>query len=362
MTAGAMLIPTPSGSGANYSLQGRLDIAAASSLWPEIRQIPAGTRIDAAGITHCDGAGAALLFDLAQRRIVIEGLDPAFQHLVDALEPGRPLPAPRTSHHTSPIHRMGQLAHDWIRDYQEQIVFIGAASAALANLLRRPRDLRWQDFLRQCELVGVNALPIISLIAFLIGIILSFQSALPLRQFGAEIFVANLLGLSLIREMGPLITAILLAGRTGAAFAAEIGTMKVNEEVNALITFGFDPIRFLVLPRLLAGFLMAPLLTIWAEVVGLAAGALVLEGFGIPFSTFFRQVASATDLNDLVGGMVKAAIFGLEVAAIGCLRGLSTGAGASAVGSSTTRAVVQTLVILVITDGILAVVYYQLGI
>lgn len=160
--------------------------------------------------------------------------------------------------------------------------------------------------------------------------------------------------------MGPLITAILLAGRTGAAFAAEIGTMKVNEEINALVTFGFDPIRFLVLPPA-RGLLMAPLLTVCAEVVGLAAGALVLEGFGIPFRTFIHQVTSFTDLHDLLGGLFKAAIFGL-VAAIGCLRGLSTGAGASAVGSSTTRAVVQTLVILVVTDGILAVIYYQLGI
>lgn len=362
MTETATLIPSSAASGTDYVLRGPLTIITASQLWPMLRQLPAQTRIDVQGITTCDGSGAALLFDLLRRNILLQGLDPAFQSLVDALEPARPLVTRRTHHALPLIHRLGKFAHDWIEDWREQVVFIGAACAALATLLRRPRSLRWQDFLGQCELVGVNALPIVSLIAFLIGVILSFQSALPLRQFGAEIFVANLLGLSLIREMGPLITAILLAGRTGAAFAAELGTMKVNEEVNALVTFGFEPVRFLVLPRLLAGFLMAPLLTIWAEVVGLAAGALVLEGFGIPMNTFLRQVTSATDLNDLIGGIVKAAIFGLEVAAIGCLRGLSTGAGASAVGASTTRAVVQTLVILVVTDGMLAVIYYQLGI
>ncbi|MDR3414151.1 MAG: MlaE family lipid ABC transporter permease subunit [Formivibrio sp.] len=362
MSNAAILAPSPADSGTDYTLTGELDIAAASLLWPQVRILPDTSCIDARGINRCDGAGAAMLFDLARRGIKIIGLDPAFQQLVDILEPGKPL-AGAAPHVNRPIiSRVGFWAHEWVTDLIEQVTFIGAAASALAGLIRRPRDLRWQDFLTQCELTGTNALPIVSLISFLIGVILSFQSVLPLRQFGAEIFVANLLGLSLIREMSPLITAILLAGRTGAAFAAEIGTMKVNEEINALVTFGFDPIRFLVLPRLLAGLLMAPLLTVCAELVGLAAGALVLEGFGIPFRTFIHQVASFTDLHDLLGGLFKAALFGLEVAAIGCLRGLSTGAGASAVGSSTTRAVVQTLVILVITDGIMAVIYYQLGI
>lgn len=362
MANAATLAPSPADSGTDYTLSGELDLAAASQLWPQARLLPDTARIDARGVNRCDGAGAALLFDLARRGIQISGLDPALQHLIDALEPDKPLAGALPQPKQPLIARLGLWTHEWIADLAEQVTFIGAASSALAGLVRRPRDLRWQDFLTQCELTGANALPIVSLIAFLIGVILSFQSALPLRQFGAEIYVANLLGLSLVREMGPLITAILLAGRTGAAFAAEIGTMKVNEEINALVTFGFDPIRFLVLPRLLAGLLMAPLLTVCAEIVGLGAGALVLEGFGIPFSTFVHQVTGFTDLSDLLGGLFKAAIFGLEVAAIGCLRGLSTGAGASAVGSSTTRAVVQTLVILVVTDGILAIIYYQLGI
>lgn len=362
MTQTATLTPCLAESGADYSLSGPLNITTASMLWPQLRTLPSHTRIHAQEVTACDGAGAALLFDLYRRSIQIIELDPAFLRLVEALEPDKPLAHKHTAPRPPLVQRLGRFAHSWIEDWHEQVTFIGAATGALVSALRRPRDLRWNDVLTQCERTGANALPIVALISFLIGIILSFQSALPLRQFGAEIFVANLLGLSLIREMGPLITAILLAGRTGAAFAAEIGTMKVNEEIDALVTFGFDPIRFLVLPRLLAGLFMAPLLTLCAEIVGLSAGALVLEGFGIPFHTFFLQVASSTDLNDLIGGIVKAAIFGLEVAAIGCLRGLSTGAGASAVGSSTTRAVVQTLVILVVTDGILAVIYYQLGI
>lgn len=358
----ADLVPCSADTGADYALSGQLDIHAVGELWPRLRDLPDGTHLDLGGVTACDGAGAALLFDLFQRGMPLSGLSPDFQRLLDALEPSQALATPPIPPHQTLIHLLGGLAHAWISDFKLQITFIGAATLALFSLVRQPRDLRWQDFLLQCELTGANALPIVALIAFLIGIILSFQSVLPLRQFGAEIFVANLLALSLTREMGPLIIALLLAGRTGAAFSAEIGTMKVNEEIDALVTFGFDPIRFLVLPRLLAGLLMAPLLTACAELIGLLAGALVLQGFGIPFRTFLHQVASSTELHDFLGGMFKAALFGLEIAAIGCLRGLSTGAGASAVGQSTTRAVVQTLVVLVITDGILAVVYYHLGI
>ncbi len=359
----ATLTASPPDSGTDFVLAGRLELASVSALWQQARQrVTSSTRIDASQIETCDGAGAALLFDLTNRGATIVGLLPEYQRLLDSTEPDRPLPEPPRVPSPPALAQAGRLLHDWLVECREQITFIGAVTFALVDVVRKPKSLRWGDFLHQCELTGANALPIVSLIAFLIGVILSFQSALPLRQFGAEIFVANLLGLSLVREMGPLITAILLAGRTGAAFAAEIGTMKVNEEVNALVTFGFDPVRFLVLPRILAGLLMAPLLTACAEIVGLVAGALVLEGFGIPFNTFFHQVASATKLGDFAGGMVKAAVFGLEVAAIGCLRGLSTGAGASAVGSSTTRAVVQTLVILVVTDGLFAMFYYYLKI
>lgn len=358
----AILAPCKANSGLDYALSGELSIKTAASLWPKIRELAAPSCIDLSGIHLCDGCGAALLFDLHQRGHQLSGLAAQFQRLLDAFEPEKPLTTPALEQASSLVHRMGDMAYAWIVDFILQVTFVGAATMALLRVVRRPQDMRWRDFIHQCEQTGANALPIVALIAFLIGVILSFQSVIPLRQFGAELFVANLLGLSLTREMGPLIIALLLSGRTGAAFSAELGTMKVNEEVNALITFGFDPVRFLVLPRLLAGMVMAPLLTACAELIGLLAGALVLQGFNVPFSTFFHQIASSTDVNDFLGGMFKSAIFGLEIAAIGCLRGLSTGAGASAVGHSTTRAVVQTLVVLVVTDGIFAVIYYQLGI
>jgi phospholipid/cholesterol/gamma-HCH transport system permease protein len=183
-----------------------------------------------------------------------------------------------------------------------------------------------------------------------------------MKRFGAEIFVADLIGLSMLRELGPLMTAILLAGRSGAAFAAEIGTMRVNQEVDALTTMGLDPVRFLVTPRIIALVLMMPLLTIYANIVGLLGGALTMQTFAIPFSTFFKEVDSAVTLTDFLAGFVKTFVFALLIAGIGCMRGLQTAAGASAVGDSATKAVVSGIIMLVIVDGLFAVAYYILNI
>ncbi|WP_297572468.1 ABC transporter permease [uncultured Deefgea sp.] len=356
----AQLRPTPTVT--RFELGGDLTLATSSALWQRIQQQQwAEIEIDASAVQRIDGAGAALLFELQQRGARILALPAQGQRLLNALSPELPLlkTTPKPAQHL--ITRFGARVRAANANFYLQISFLGAICAALWQSLQQLRRFRWREFCLQCELVGANAVPIITLISILFGVILAFQSAIPMRQFGAELFVANLLGLSLIRELGPLITAILLAGRTGAAFAAELGTMKVNEEINALVTFGFDPIRFLVLPRLLAGVLMAPLLTLFAEVVGLFGGALVMKGFGIPFATYYSQIAGQVNLIDLLSGLSKAAIFGFIIAAVGCYRGLATGNGASAVGAATTQAVVQILVLLVVADGLFAVVAYHMG-
>jgi phospholipid/cholesterol/gamma-HCH transport system permease protein len=194
------------------------------------------------------------------------------------------------------------------------------------------------------------------------GVILAFQSAIALRKFGAEILVADLLGISLLRELGALLTAIVLAGRTGAAFAAEIGTMKVNEEIDALVTMGLEPARFLVVPRILAALMMTPLLTLYAILIGLVGGGLVMLSFDIPVSLYRQELFAFVTMTDFLGGMAKTFVFGLIVAWVGCLRGLQTGSGAAAVGLSTTSAVVTAIVLIVAADGIFALVYYHLDI
>ena len=243
-----------------------------------------------------------------------------------------------------------------------QIEFIGQATAALASALRHPTTIRWRDVGVVCERVGADALPIVALISFLFGLILSFQSAVPMRQYGAEVFVADLIGLGMVREMGTLLTAILLAGRSGAAFAAEIGTMRVNQEIDALTTMGIDPVRFLVTTRVIAAVLMTPLLSLFAMLIGMLGGAFTMLSFGIPFVTFVKEVESAVSVADFMSGWVKSFVFAIAIAGIGCLRGLQTSAGASAVGDSTTRAVVSGLVLIVIIDGVFAVLYFYLDI
>jgi phospholipid/cholesterol/gamma-HCH transport system permease protein len=183
-----------------------------------------------------------------------------------------------------------------------------------------------------------------------------------MKRFGAEIFVADLIGLAMLRELGPLMTAILLAGRSGAAFAAEIGTMKVNQEVDALTTMGLDPVRFLVTTRILAALLMTPLLTLFADLVSLLGGALTMQSFATPFVTFRHEVESIVDFSDFMAGFVKSFVFAVVIAGVGCLRGLQTAAGASAVGDSATRAVVSGIILLVIVDGVFAVLYFFLDI
>jgi phospholipid/cholesterol/gamma-HCH transport system permease protein len=188
-------------------------------------------------------------------------------------------------------------------------------------------------------------------------VIIAFEVGLVARQFGAVILVVNGVGVAMLRELGPLMTAIVLAGRTGAAFAAQLGTQKVNEELNAISTFGLDPIEYLVLPRLVAAFFVVPLLAILADVVGLLGGALVMaSAFNVSYLQFYSQLLKAVTPGDLGLGFAKAAVFGLTIAAIGCHRGLQTGAGAASVGLSATGAVVSSIVMIIVIDGLFAVV------
>jgi phospholipid/cholesterol/gamma-HCH transport system permease protein len=355
------------------ALSGRLDAYSIAGVWREARATVAAAPdrrivIDATAVDYCDGGGVAMLVDLLRQpragaAITIRGLKAQFKTLLDQFNPrafaAPPAPPPRR---TSTVEDIGRITAQLFRDMRTQVAFIGETSSALWYAFTHPHRVRWKDVWYECEQVGANALPIVSLISFLLGVILAFESAVPMRQFGAEIFVADLVGLAIIRELGPLMTAILLAGRSGAAFAAEIGTMKVNEELNALTTMGLDPVRFLVVTRILAALLMVPLLSLYANLVGIFAGGLTMLSFNIPLVTYFHEIDSIVDLKDFFVGMVKTPVFATLIAGIGCLRGLQTETGASAVGISATRAVVSGIVLLVAVDGIFAVIYYILDI
>lgn len=355
-------------------LAGKLDAYSIAGVWPDARaaldaapNVP--VLIETSRVEYCDGGGIAMLVDLLRQarrpeaQVSVVGLKPQFQTLLDQFDPAALRVPPKE--HAERLHTVAEIGRAALivgRDLYLQIAFIGETGSALWFAITHPHRVRWKDVWYTCEQVGVNALPIVALISFLLGIILAFQSAVPMRQFGAEIFVADLVGLSILRELGPLMTAILLAGRSGAAFAAEIGTMKVNEELNALTTMGLDPVRFLVVTRILAALLMMPLLVIFADLIGILGGALTMVSFNIPISAFLHEVDSLVDVKDLLAGLAKAPVFAVLIAGIGCLRGLQTQTGASAVGISATRAVVSGIILLVVVDGIYAFVYYLLDI
>ena len=364
----------PSSDGALIlSINGALDTSSTGQAWRHALHLlnehqPKRLIVDASHLTYCDGAGAALLLELGRRQqsrrqaYEIQSLDPGYRALLDLYgrsETERPKPVVQAD---SPLEQIGRATAAVWQDVVVLIVFVGQLCTVLAAAARRPRLVRWKDAFLTAELAGVNALPIISLLGFLLGLIMAFQSAIPMRQFGADIYVANLIGLSMLRELGPLLTAIILAGRSGSAFAAELGTMKVSEELDALTTMGLEPVGFLVVPRVIAAVAMTPLLAVFAGLLGLIGGAVVMLSLGFPLVTYVIQVKSAVTVGDLLGGLGKSFVFGIVVAAIGCLRGLQTKSGAGAVGESTTRAVVSGLVLITVVDGVFAVIFYCLGI
>ena len=240
--------------------------------------------------------------------------------------------------------------------------FVGECVLGAGRLVRRPRKFRWGDCLAQMQQCGAMGLPIVSLISFLIGLTLAYQAAVELRQFGADIFVADIVGLSIVREMGPMMAAVILAGRTGAAFAAELGNMKAREEIDALEVLGISSVDFLVLPRLIAIGVMMPLLALYADCVGILGGMVVAAGtLQIPPSAFWIEAQTIVDLSDINTGLIKATTFGLLIGLSGCLRGLQADRSAAGVGRAATSAVVTAILLIIVADSLFAVLFHLFG-
>lgn len=290
------------------------------------------------------------------------GLNQKFQYILNIAEDDSKQNVESEKLGLRKSEKIGKYTIESLLEFKYLISFTGEVTVSFWKSILHPSKIRWKDVFRVMETMGVNAFPIIAMIGFLLGLIMSFQSAIPMRRFGAEIFVANLVGLSLFRELGPLMTAFILAGRSGSAFAAELGTMKVSEEIDALTTMGLPPVQFLIIPRLVASLVMTPLLTVIFNLFGLIGGAVVLVSFGFPLVTFINQVNIAVGLSDILGGLLKSYFFGMIIASIGCYRGLKTTTGAGAVGESTTAAVVGSIVLVSLLDGVFSVLYFYLGV
>ena len=249
------------------------------------------------------------------------------------------------------------------KDAHALVVFIGVAALSAVALLRGKARFRWIDLWRYIQDCGPSALPIVTLISLLVGLILAFVGAVQLALFGAQIYIADLVGLGMTREMGGLMAAIIMSGRTGAAYAAQLGTMQVNNEIDALETMGFDPMEFLVLPRILALIIIMPMLCLYADLMGIIGGALVtVNFFDVSLVEYLNRTAGAVHLPDFSVGIIKCAVFGVLIALSGCMRGMQCGRSASAVGDATTSAVVTGIVFIVIADSLMTVMCNRLGI
>jgi len=247
-------------------------------------------------------------------------------------------------------------------DLRYMVSFIGSVCLALVHVVLHPRSLRKEETLLTMQKTGFDALPIVGLISLLLGMILAFMSSVQLKQFGADIYVASLVALAMVRELGPVMTAIIVAGRSGSSFAAEIGTMKVSEEVDALFTMGFDPTRFLVMPKMIAAIVMVPLLTMFADLFSIAGGMLVgVFMLDLTPSAYLSETVRFLELKDIVWSFVKSGVFAGLIAWIGCLRGFQVRGGADAVGQATTSAVVSSLFLIILADSIFAVIRVYWG-
>lgn len=352
-------------------LRGRVELTHAQQLLEELAAAASdGVRrvqLDLEDVDYFDSGGGAVLLGFREHlsqagaQLIVSKATPeieGFLALVDeeALSsPAERKPPPRKHLAT----RVGDGTLNVLSDARQLIAFTGEVIIGLRVALTHPKQIRWRETWLYMERSGIDGLPIVSLISFLMGLITAFQASVQLTQFGADIYVANLVGLSIVRELGPLMTAIIAAGRSGAAFAAEIGTMKVSEEIDALTTMGLDRTRFLVTPKVLALLLMLPCLTLYADFVGILGGMTVgVAGLGLPVQVYVRQTVNSMAAWDIISGLIKSVAFALLISGVGCLRGLQASTGAESVGRITTSAIVAGIFLIIVADAIFTVVFH----
>ncbi|MGD0076635.1 MAG: ABC transporter permease [Candidatus Binataceae bacterium] len=350
----------------------RRDVPSAAQVSRELEASPAPKRIsfDASGLSGWDSGLVSFLAQVSEvchgRGVAVdrEGLPAGLQRLLalaDAVPEKEGARGAKSK--ASWLARIGDATIGYGLSLREFFSFLGELTIALGRFVRGKARYRKVDFLQTVQDCGVNAVGIVSLIAFLVGVILAFMGAVQLQKFGAALYVADLVAIGTTREMGAMMTAIIMAGRTGASFAAQLGTMKVTEEIDALTTMGIAPAEFLVLPRVLALVLMMPLLCLFADLVGILGGAFVsVTALDVSALSYYRETMAAMNLVNLFGGLFKATVYGGLIAIAGCLRGFQCGKSSSAVGDAATQAVVTAIVMIVLACGLFAFLFNILGI
>lgn len=331
--------------------------------------------VDGAGIEALDTAGAWLLHKLLLRlkgaetgvALTVQGLRPEFTKLMDLVAQHfadlatQPAPAARPS--STLLGQVGRSAADAYEQAVALLGFVGETAYALMGCFAHPARFRWRPILFNIRSAGVDALPIVGMMSFMLGVVVAYQGAAQLRQYGANIFVADLVGLSMLREFAPLITAIIIAGRSGSAYAAQIGTMAVTEEIDAMRTIGIAPLEMLVLPKFIALVIVLPLLTLFADVLGVLGGMIMAQAqLGVTYVEFTDRFVKAVSITSYAIGIGKAPVFAAIIVMIGCFQGFRTKGGADSVGRQTTRSVVQSIFLVILTDGLFSVIFSALDI
>ena len=361
--------------GLTLFLSGRMDSANAGAMLRDLGPLihtaaPVSLTVDLSGVTYVDDFGVLVLIQL---RHMVAAQKGAFSlvHVTarvreilsllhfDDLTEKVPLARKQTP---NLFIRLGEATLRHMNDFRYLTSFTGSVFLALLYVCRHPRSLRGEDTILAMQKTGVDALPIVGLISFLLGLIIAFMSSVQLRQFGADIYVASLVSLAMTRELGPIMTAIIVAGRSGSAFAAEIGTMRISEEIDALFTMGFDPTRFLAVPKIIASLVVVPLLTLFSDLFailgGLVVGVLMLD---LTANAYMAQTFVTLTPFDVFLGVLKSAMFAFLISWIGCFRGFRVRGGAAGVGEATTSAVVSSIFLIILTDSLFSVILRYWG-
>jgi phospholipid/cholesterol/gamma-HCH transport system permease protein len=376
MATAASLTGTSQGGWLQLAAAGRWDISAAGRLDAELKRLASRpgqpVRIDLSGLEALDTAGAWLIYRTLKRlkadnvAVEMSGLKPDHRLLLErvaASDRPAPIEPPAINIMRRLMEEVGEGTLQAFREGRELLAFVGLTTATLGRTLCRPARLRFTALVFHMEQVGVNALPIVGLISFLVGVVLAYQGAAQLQKFGAEIFVVNLIGVSVLREIGILLTAIVVAGRSGSAFTAQIGAMKVREEVDAMRTLGLDPIEVLVLPRILALVLTLPLLGFFADLMGLLGGGLMAwVSLDISPQLYLERLRDSIGAWHFWVGIIKAPAFAALIGLVGCFEGLRVEGSAESLGNLTTRSVVEAIFLVIVADAAFSIFFNMVGV
>ncbi|HET9405064.1 MAG TPA: MlaE family lipid ABC transporter permease subunit [Burkholderiales bacterium] len=367
----ALAQPTPQ----EITLSGPWTARGIGAVGPQLDALCAQPRsemvVDGARIEALDTAGAWVLQKLLRRlrgegtAVQVRNLRPEFARLLEAVgqqaADRTPSPAPSAGASPSMLESLGRSAEAALEQGAALLGFVGETAVALAGCVAHPARFRWRPILYNIRSAGFDALPIVGLLSFLLGIVIAYQGADQLRQYGANIFVADLVGVSMLREFAPLITAIIIAGRSGSAYAAQIGTMSVTEEIDAMRTLGIAPLELLVLPKILALVIALPLLTVFADVLGVFGGMIMAQAqLGVGFGEFLDRFVKAVSITTYLVGIGKAPVFAAIIAVVGCFQGFRTRGGADSVGRQTTRAVVHSIFLVIVADALFSIAFSAL--